>query len=434
MHLLGACLVVSSFTSFSQENTYNELLIELNQLLSDQKFEQAYQITQSQFQYLGEPEFDFLLGISALGINKPDPAVFAFERVVEINPHWHDARLYLVKSYLMVNNVDAASSHASLLINSPNVSQKIKLKAENLLAIAANKKRLSGSIYSQVIEWGIGIDSNVNAGTEEDTIFIPELGEFLLSQESKSADDNYTLLNYRGVYFHPLNQKDSVTLSINTGLYKFQTLDQYDRLNTQINATYQHEQDNTTWYVDVGLTPLILDGDLYRTESSFTTGADIQLSKQNNLFGSVTLGLLNNKLDEKLDNSFFSFNFGANHISESWFQSLSVNVKSESADIPSGEFNARQILGLYYQANTQLTNDWQLLTLAGYQWISYQDTHPLFLQDRDDDLLMFSGALRYLINRDFALKIAANYQDKTSNITLFEYDRIDFNVSLAYSF
>lgn len=89
---------------------------------------------------------------------------------------------------------------------------------------------------------------------------------------------------------------------------------------------------------------------------------------------------------------------------------------------------------MYYQANSQLAEHWQLLTLAGYQWIDYQDEHPLFLKDREDNLLMLTSTIRYLINDDLAIQLAANYQDKTSNISLFEYDRLDINLSVSYSF
>ena len=103
-------------------------------------------------------------------------------------------------------------------------------------------------------------------------------------------------------------------------------------------------------------------------------------------------------------------------------------------NITEGEFNSRNITSLYYQVNTQLAQHWQLLSLAGYQWINYKDDHPLFLQERADNLFMFSTSVRYLVNRDLAIQLAANYQDKSSNISLFEYDRLDINLSASYSF
>jgi len=47
---------------------------------------------------------------------------------------------------------------------------------------------------------------------------------------------------------------------------------------------------------------------------------------------------------------------------------------------------------------------------------------------------MLSATVRYLVSRDFALQLTTNYQDKSSNIALFEYDRLDINLSASYSF
>lgn len=434
-NLLCSCLAVMSFNSLAQSNDeYNKLLIELQKLVSEKKYTQAYQKSNSEYQYLGEPVYDFLLGVSALKTGHAAPAVFAFERVVENNPRWYEARLYLVRAYLTVNNLPAADTQALILINSPDTPNNIKSSAQSLLETAALKQQEAGRSYKQNIELALGVDGNVNAGTAENTIIIPNIGEFLLSPESKSTQDNYARLNYRGKYSHPIDQKSLITLSIDTGWYKFEELSQYDRINAHINAAYQYKQNDISWFARVATTPLMLDGELYRTESALTAGANFTLNKQVNLFSSLTAGVLNNRFDEKLDNSFYAINAGASYAAKNWFQSLSINAKSEEADITEGEFNSRNITSLYYQVNTQLAQHWQLLSLAGYQWINYKDDHPLFLQERADNLFMFSTSVRYLVNRDLAIQLAANYQDKSSNISLFEYDRLDINLSASYSF
>lgn len=434
-HLLCGFLTVVSVSALAKnDESYAKLLTELQQLISDHKFQQAYKISHIENQYLGEPAFDFLLGISALKTNQPATAVFAFERVVEASPQWYEARLHLVRAYLMVKNLPAADTQALILINAANTPKNIKTSAQSLLDAAIVEQQRAGRSYTQNIQLAFGVDDNVNAGTAEDTIIIPNLGEFLLSPDSKSTDDNYMQLNYRGSYSHPLDQQSLLTLSVNTAWYKFEALEQYDRVNTHINAAYKHKQDKLSWYVQAGVTPLILDGELYRTESSLVTGADFKLSKKSRLFGAVSFGVMNNKLDEKLDNTFIALNAGTSYVSQRWFQSVSINIKTENADVPAGKSNSRNILGMYYQANSQLAEHWQLLTLAGYQWIDYQDEHPLFLKDREDNLLMLTSTIRYLINDDLAIQLAANYQDKTSNISLFEYDRLDINLSVSYSF
>lgn len=255
-HLLCGFLTVVSVSALAKnDESYAKLLTELQQLISDHKFQQAYKKSHIENQYLGEPAFDFLLGISALKTNQPATAVFAFERVVEARPQWYEARLHLVRAYLMVKNLPAADTQALILINAANTPKNIKTSAQSLLDAAIVEQQRAGRSYTQNIQLAFGVDGNVNAGTAEDTIIIPNLGEFLLSPDSKSTDDNYMQLNYRGSYSHPLDQQSLLTLSVNTAWYKFEALEQYDRVNTHINAAYKHKQDKLSWYVQAGVTP-----------------------------------------------------------------------------------------------------------------------------------------------------------------------------------
>jgi hypothetical protein len=427
--------LISLNTKAQDDITYIKVLGELKYYLTKQEFSLAYNTSLKYSRYLGEPDFDYLLGVAALNSGLSAPAVFAFERVVESSPSWYEARLYLIKAYLAANNLPAAHSQSLVLINSSSTPEDIKRNAKLLLGITQHKQHSPEQTYKQSIQLAYGSDNNVNAGTSEDTILIPNLGSFLLSSDSKSTDDNYLKLSYKGHYIKSLDEQNSLSFGIASDWYKFHQLSQYDRVNTNLSGRYQHQlNNNTRLYMQANLAPLFLDGDHYRVESSIMGGASYNLNKRLSLFSGLSLGVLNNAFDDKLDNSFVSLNLGANYASNTWFQSIGANYKTEHADIDEGEFNSRNITSLYYQANMLVARRWQLLTQAGYQWIDYQAQHPLFLQPRNDELLILSSSLKYLINKDFALQLEVNFQDKSSDITLFEYDRLDANLSAIYSF
>lgn len=431
---LNICTFSSLSVSAESNISYVKLLGELQYLISQKQYEEAYSKGKLHYEYLGEPDFDYILGISALKSGVSAPAVFAFERVVEDKPNWYEARLYLIRSYIAANNLPAANSQALALINAPKPPDRIKTAAQTLLASSQTKQRLAGRSYSQSIELGYGVDSNVNAGTSEESIIIPNLGEFLLSEQSKSTDDNYAKLNYVGRYSHPVDQHSTLLIGVNADWYKFDELSQYDRISSNVSARYQHQRDKTLWHIQANVAPLLLDGQLYRTESSVSGGANYQLNKQASIFSALTVGVMNNAFDDKLDNSFYAFNLGAGYLGKKSYQSVTTSFKNESANIDEGEFNAKQITGIYYQANVLLSPQWQLLAQSGYQWIEHQSEHPLFLEERSDKLLILSSKLKYLANKNLALQLGLNYQDKTSNLSLFEYDRFDTNLSARYSF
>ena len=62
---LCSYLTALSFSSIAQNiNSYSQFLIDVQKLVSEKKYRQAYQLSQGQNQYLGEPTYDFLLGVN----------------------------------------------------------------------------------------------------------------------------------------------------------------------------------------------------------------------------------------------------------------------------------------------------------------------------------------------------------------------------------
>ena len=127
---LYSCLTALSFSSIAQNsNSYSQFLIDVQKLVSEKKYRQAYQLSQEQNQYIGEPTYDFLLGVSALKLNHTAEAIFAFERTIESNPKWYEARLFLARTYMAVKNFPAAQKQALMLINSSKAPNTIKTSA-----------------------------------------------------------------------------------------------------------------------------------------------------------------------------------------------------------------------------------------------------------------------------------------------------------------
>ncbi|WP_249318385.1 MULTISPECIES: hypothetical protein [unclassified Pseudoalteromonas] len=125
--LLLGYLSFASLNAKAQNNiSYVKLLGELQYLISQKQFDEAYKSSQKHYKYLGEPDFDYLLGVSALNSGLSAPAVFAFERVIEAKPQWYEARLYLVKSYIAANNLPAANAQANVLINTDTSPKRVK--------------------------------------------------------------------------------------------------------------------------------------------------------------------------------------------------------------------------------------------------------------------------------------------------------------------
>ena len=94
----------------------SEVSTEILSLLKSQDLSDAYQLAlQSQFNNEGDPRFDYAFGAAARANNQLNQAVFAFERVLQVQPNAIDARIALAMSYYDLGNLDAAEKELTTL-------------------------------------------------------------------------------------------------------------------------------------------------------------------------------------------------------------------------------------------------------------------------------------------------------------------------------
>jgi hypothetical protein len=174
-------------------------LDKLKKEISESAFDSAWLTAEKlKDEYLGEPAFDFLYGVTALANNQAEYAVFAFERVTANKPEWLDAQYLLAKANYKIANYQSALDISQQLLNNPKTTAKLKQSANTLLDLSQSKLDKQSFYVSQRVSLSLGYDSNINSGTTEDNIFIPSTGDtFLLSEESKESNDNYGSLSYQ---------------------------------------------------------------------------------------------------------------------------------------------------------------------------------------------------------------------------------------------
>lgn len=432
--IISMLFPIVAHAALEQQQSYSDVIITLKSLAAQKQFFKIHTITTSLPSYFGETSFDYYHGIASLYVKDSDHAVFAFERLVSAKPNWHKVRYYLIQSYLLINNHSAAKSQSLILLNDSDTPLSIKIATEKLVKYIEEKSSNTKRTLLQSVSVGYGYDNNVNAGTREDKIFIPSLGELLLLPESQKADDQYINLGHNISYFHPLSQQSNFRVGLHSAIYRLEDFSQYDRLATTLSSSYRLKYEDIIFSTAFSVAPLWLDSELYRVESIVSFGSDLAVSKSLGMFSELGYGVVDNKIESKLDNRFYTVNLGFNYLFDTSFHSLSANYKSETADMTDGEYNARDIWGISSQSNIELASKLLFQIALGYQWIDFSAHHPLFLEKREDEMFLVASTIRYLINNDISVSLAINYQDKTSNLALFKYDRLDSSLSLNYAF
>lgn len=386
-------------------------------------------------EYLGDVDFDFLYGLIALRINENERAVYAFERVVANKPNWLDARYYLANAYFKMKNYQAVIEIVNAISLIENVPANLKASFDKLQAMSVTLLNKQSVYINHSVGAKLGYDSNINAGTQEDNIYLPFLGEeVLLSEDSRENSDNYLAFDYQLVGSKALTQSSKLVFSGLSQLHAFVNESNYNRLLVDASIKYQKEFENFNTSIGLNVAPLWLDDSYYRTQFGTTVGINKQINNQWLVSSEAYLGKTENNVNEQLNTNDLSLQMFAQFSLENWRHTLSLALFKEQSEHQENSHNNRNSHTINYSSLWLINPQWLASATIGYQHQAYQDEHPFFLAKRSDDMWLLTTSIQYQYSNVWSYRISANIQDKDSNIPLFSYQRTDVNFSVSMSF
>ena len=260
--------------TFKEDAAFSNLKQQI--ALDENKSAWAYAKTLEE-EYLGDVDFDFLYGLIALRINENERAFYAFERVVANKPNWLDAKYYLANAYFKMKNYHAVIEIVNAFDRIENIPINLKASFDKLQEMSVTLLNKQSVYINHSLGAKLGYDSNINAGTQEDNIYLPFLGEeVLLSEGSRENSDNYLALDYQLVGSKALSQTSKLVFSGLSQLHAFANESTYNRLIVDANVNYQKEFDNFNTSIGLKVTPLWLDDSYYRSQF----GTTVAINKQ----------------------------------------------------------------------------------------------------------------------------------------------------------
>ena len=109
-------------------------LRDADELIKDNRAEDAYSLLESlKSDYLRDVRFYNLLGIAALNSGKPNKAVLAFQRVLEINPNFAGVHMDMGRAYFQLGDFQHAKSEFKIVIHA-NPPDSIRIAIKKYLA------------------------------------------------------------------------------------------------------------------------------------------------------------------------------------------------------------------------------------------------------------------------------------------------------------
>ena len=130
-------------------------------LLASGNAKQAYsELAPLQDKLSGTPEYDYLLGVSALDSGRNEEAIIAFERVLAVTANHAGAQMDLARAYYATGSYDLAEA-AFIKLRAANPPPAAQQTISRYLEAIQARKHQSTAGWTGFGELGLGYDSNI---------------------------------------------------------------------------------------------------------------------------------------------------------------------------------------------------------------------------------------------------------------------------------
>lgn len=425
---------------FSVTAQADATLDEARRLLDGKAAEQAYQLLAPlEDSRAGNPEYDYLLGVAALNAGRPKLAVFAFERVLSVQPGHTQARAELAKAYFLMGENQAAHHEFNQVLRQ-NPPEAVRDSIARYLNVLEQRFDTQRDQLSGYVELSAGYDSNVNSATSDNQVAIPALGNLVFTLDAgglEQSDSFSTLrggLNYRREVRHDLQAFAGGNVDMRHNFAKTR----FDTNIVDLHAGLRLQRHKNRYTGAVQGQGYWLDGEHYRN----LLGLNLQWEhtfdarNQGSLFAQyATLRYPDQKIRDT----------NQAIVGAAWVHALAqttapvvfyTSVFGGMDDEQAADYAhfGRNFLGLRLGVNYALNQKTALNLLGSYQQARHGGKDPIFLKKREDTLYDLSATVTYRMDAAWSLRGQLRHTRNDSNIPITDYQRNQFMASLRYDF
>lgn len=405
-------------------------------MLAEAHYVQAWQRAQAmRADWEGDAEYDYYYGRLAYESGHYNEALFAFERVLTVQPRQHRARLELARAYFSLGDIDRADAELQqvLAIDPPPVVRNNILLFQHEIE---RYRRQRSTQWLPRVGVQLGSDSNINSATADTTVEIPVFGQLLLSDMARELDDNFSQVDAGLGWLQPLTKRQQLMADVQLSQKSFQNYDSFNQGTASAIVGYRRQIAKNQFNAAIRYQALTLDNHDFQNSTSLSFGW--QRGEPGHwLYGAnVLYSDIRYPDDEYRDVSQGVLALIAGEKNGRLRNTFTVLYGDESTRLDTFPHNAKQFVGLVYQGAWPLSREQQLNWQCFGQSVQYKSAHPMSLTGdaREDVTLQFSAGWRWQFNPTIQLFVNADYSTNDSNLSLFDYDRAAVSLGARYAF
>ena len=443
------CLIISViFVFVSAASVADEIVDRAQQLVDAGKAVDAYKMLKPlEEDRAGDPNFDYVFGISALDSGKPLEAVFALERAVDAAPDSGLARAELARAYLVLGDTDDARSEFDK-VQQMDLPSDVQKTIDGYISNIDLYHDASRIRYRPYVSVGLGYDSNVNSATTESQIAVPALGGLIFNLTGESVE------THSAIWDLAAGVRITAPINLDKGISFFSNISLNHRLaleEANFSTTVGNGQAGVNWKIDEkNQFRLSADGNVVKVEGSSAFRSDREAigstaqwqynrdeANQFTAFGQFSLirypeqrvrdvnryaagvGWAHAFVDAKYRPVVFGSLFGGYE-----------DEKSESA----GSHFSRTFIGVRGGGQITIHEGGSLFASLTYQYSDYKDDDPTFLKQREDDFIDAELGYRFQYDENWSLSPTVRFNNNDSNIITSDYDRFSFMITIRNDF
>jgi hypothetical protein len=425
--IAGLCLALCAQAA-------DELLLEAKALLDNGDAKAAYELLSPlpiQSERAGDPEYDYLLGVSALEIGRNTEAVFALERVLAVQPNSAPARAQIARAYFNLKETDTAKRQDV----PPSVRDTIDRYLESIDRIA-EAERFSARFF---LEFAGGYDSNVNSATTTSEFAVPGLsGPLRLSPGSLESGDWFVSAAAGINIANPLTQRlvligglsayarfNFVEDDFNTGY-----LDGYLGVSTKAGrSTFSLVGQGNVFQVSDAIY-----SQSYRNAIGGTAQWTYDLNARSQFTAYVQYAALTYPEQSPRDVDRYIVGAGYAHAFRGNDPSVYIGVYGGTEQERDEAFSglASDPIGLRLGGQKRVNDRTYLFVNLAGEYRNYRGPFfpPFIEEEREDKQYSAALGVHYLLPREWRVSPQVSYLRNDSNIEINEYDRWQAFVSL----